>query len=197
MKDEHGKDDDVVDSESRSPNRMMVPGLEALAGPLIMKLGPFAGREIYGMIAEGQALSIRVEESWMVNDDFYAMLRFMNLTAHGVYVEKIACSSEEVDVFFSRSKAIFESVVDFTGKADADIEWRPLSAFTPMAVEMFSEEGFLLALKIEGVDFRQENRNPLWQRINSLKFTVDVARLDLAKRQERVVEVMLRHSGRK
>lgn len=197
MKDDGEKEVDAIGSELRQPDVMVVPGLEVLAGPLIMELGPIAGREIYRMIAEDQALSIRVEESWMADDEFYAVLRLINLTAHGVYVEKVACSSDQVEVSFSRSSAMFQPTMDFTGKAGAQIEWCSLDAFTPIAVGISLKDGPLLALKMRGVEFKPEKSNPLWQTINSLEFTVSLSRLDQAKRQERVVEVMLRRSGRK
>lgn len=114
----------------------------------------------------------------MADDAFYAVLRLINLTAHGVYVEKIACGSDQVEVFFSRSRAMFQPIMDFTGKAGVQIEWCSLDAFTPMAVEIFSEDGPLLALKMRGVEFKQVNRNLLWQNINSLKFTLSLSRLD-------------------
>lgn len=197
MKDEYENEDDAVGSESLPPNRMVVPGLEALAGPLIVKFGPIAGREIYRLISEDQALAIRVEESWKDGDDFHAVLRLINLTAHGVYVEKISCRSQQVDVFCSRSGHMFGKTMDWTGKAGEAVEWIPLSDFAPTGVEIFSDSGLMLALKIRGAEYKPENRNPLWQSINSLKFDVVLSRLDLAKQQERVVEVMLRRSGRK
>jgi hypothetical protein len=95
MIDEQGKKEGEAASQSKQPPVMVVPGFEALAGPLIAKLGPFAGREIYNAIREDEAVAIRVEESWMEEGDFYAVLRFINLTAHGVYIEKIICSLEK------------------------------------------------------------------------------------------------------
>lgn len=48
MKDDGGKDVDAIGSERRQPDVMVVPGLEALAGPLIAKFGPIGDAKSTG-----------------------------------------------------------------------------------------------------------------------------------------------------
>lgn len=192
MVDEHRKNEDTALSEPKQPVVMVVPGLEALAGPLIAKLGPVAGREIYNAIREDEAVVIRIEESWMYEDDFYAILRLINLTAHGVYIEEISCPSEQVDASFSQSNGIFGHVMSY-GSKDV-VEWFPLSDFRPQSVNIFSEIGVRIALKISGVNFRKQSKNIFWQNINQVDFKISFSRLDKAKLLEKTVCVMLRRA---